>query len=104
MPEYDLEAEMGRSVIVLKVYDDMYAHELYAALCNMEWCKLDMMNILSENHWSVTWRTAAHIIADYRSAWYDEDYSDWYGSGSEGVVSDRIKADLAELGWVPRPK
>jgi len=103
MQEFDLEADIGNSDILAKVYDNDYAKELYSALCNMNWCKIDVITILTEDYYSVTWREAGSIVADFRSAWYDEDYTDWYCSGNEGIVSDRIKADLAELGWAPIP-
>ena len=103
MPAFDLETDMACSNIMAKVYDDTYAQELYAALCNMHWCKKDVMTILTEDYWSVTWRTAGGIVADFRAHWYDEDYTAWYCSGNEGTVSDRVKADLADLGWVPIP-
>jgi len=103
MPRFDLETDMARSKIMAKVLDDDYAQELYAALCNMHWCKKDVMTILTEDYWSVTWRTSGGIVADLRASLYNEDYIAWYCSGYEGIVTDRIKADLAELGWVPIP-
>jgi hypothetical protein len=98
-----------------------YAQNLYAALCNNAFQKLDVMPVLKNEVWSCTWRYAGGIVADIRCA---GDYMDWYCSGirgdpdeidyaaaeaqgfeikkyvSEGIVTDEIKQDLKQLGWV----
>lgn len=105
----------------------VYAQHLYAALCNNEFQKLEVMPILKEETWSCSWRRAGGIIADMRQ---DGDYIDWYCSGirnddlvtdeetwnwtseaqlryrerqafvAESVVTDEIRADLKRLGWI----
>ena len=92
---------------------DAYAQNLYAALCNNEFQRQDVMPILRDQRWSCTWRYAGGIIADMRKR---GDYIDWYCSGigsglgngdedgtkgyvSEGAVTDEIRRDLARLGW-----
>ena len=90
---------------------DRYAQNLYAAMCNNEFIQCDdTWNILKENYWHASWRSAGGIIADMRET---GDYMDWYCSGSggpmggmelagylpEGVVSDEIEADFLTLGW-----
>lgn len=97
--------------------NDAYAQNLYAAMCNMQWQKRDVMPILKNELWSCTWRYAGGIIADMRQ---EGDYIDWYCSGirdidhdeevnklwdgrnyvAEGVVTDEIADDLYKLGWV----
>ena len=92
---------------------DNYAQNLYAAMCNMQFIKLDVMPILKNQRWSCSWRHAGGIIADMRE---QGDYIDWYCSGinpsydeadaipgfvPEGVVTDEIKEDLKRLGWTP---
>ena len=92
---------------------DNYAQNLYAAMCNMQFIKLDVMPILKNQRWSCSWRHAGGIIADMRE---QGDYIDWYCSGinpsydeadaipgfvPEGVVTDEIKEDLKKLGWIP---
>lgn len=105
--------------------DRRYAQNLYAAWCNMQWCKRDMWPILKEEYWSASWRGAGGIVAELRNR--GEDYMDYYCSGmrgglsldpnntdddeyfertgyqSEGVVSDEIATDLDKLGWFPVP-
>lgn len=96
---------------------DTYAQNLYAAMCNMQFQKLDVMPILKEELWSCSWRSAGGIVADMRQ---QGDYIDWYCSGigdglgngdsegvkgyvSEGVVTEEIREDLYKLGWIPVP-
>lgn len=84
-----------------------YAQNLYAALCNNDLQKLEVMIILSNQTWSCSWRHAGGIIADMTET---GDYIDWYCSGirddhsngyiGEGVVTDEIRNDLKILGWV----
>ena len=92
---------------------DAYAQNLYAALCNNEFQRQDVMPILRDQRWSCSWRYAGGIIADMRE---QGDYIDWYCSGmgsglgngdedgtkgyvSESVVTDEIREDLLRLGW-----
>lgn len=96
---------------------DQYAQNLYAAMCNMQFQKLEVLPILTEQLWSASWRSAGGIVANMRM---QGDYIDWYCSGigeglgngdadgskgyvSEGFVTDEIKKDLNKLGWVPVP-
>ena len=96
---------------------DSYAQNLYAAMCNMQFQKLDVLPILKEDLWSCSWRHSGGIIADMQMK---GDYIDWYCSGMgdglgngdvdgskgyvpEGFVTDEIKEDLKTLGWVPVP-
>lgn len=93
---------------------DTYAQNLYAAMCNMQFIKMDVMPILKNQRWSCSWRHAGGIIADMRE---EGDYIDWYCSGigdglgngdttgvkgyvSEGTVTDEIANDLKTLGWL----
>lgn len=90
---------------------DSYAQNLYAAMCNMQFQKLDVMPILKNQRWSCSWRSSGGIIADMRE---EGDYIDWYCSGirndddpettshyvPEGVVTSEIAADLKKLGWI----
>ena len=96
-----------------------YAQNLYAALCNNDFQKLDLWPILKEEKWHCSWRYAGGIIADMRE---QGDYLDWYCSGMggvatydekegdeymsrmkyvpESVVTDEIREDLKALGWI----
>lgn len=107
--------------------DDVYAQNLYAAMCNNDFQRNDMMPILKDQQWSCSWRYAGGIVADMQEK---GDYIDWYCSGiknagpieqsewdnltleqqqryketeayvSESVVTDEIRSDLKKLGWL----
>jgi hypothetical protein len=101
---------------------DNYAQNLYAAMCNMQFIKLDIIPILKDQRWSASWRHSGGIIADMQEK---GDYIEWYCSGignqehgfgldgyeptldpdgrdyvPEGVVTEEIREDLKKLGWV----
>ena len=97
--EYDLRStewilEKTRSI-------DSYAQNLYAALCNNDFQRLEMWPILTDKKWSCSWRYAGGIIADMQEK---GDYIDWYCSGISGVGGydvDDNEADLARKKYVP---
>jgi hypothetical protein len=119
--EYDLRST---SWIVEKARaNKSYAQNIYAALCNMRWCNIKgndpqvTMDILKDEMWSCSWRSAGGIVADMLG---EGDYIDWYCSGirndgyqddlstkypnnyvSEGVVTEEVAHDLKQLGWIP---
>jgi len=96
----------------------IYAQNLYAALCNNEFIVADGFEILKKNTWSCSWRSAGGIIADMRG---EGDYIDWYCSGikgsdeelikdayqrvsvGEGEVTNEVCNDIQNLGWVLKP-
>ena len=113
--EYDMYNDMESAEwFVTKVRDSKtYAQNLYAAMCNMRWQKVDVMPILKDEFWTVSWRSAGGIVADMRQ---QGDYIDWYCSGiggglgngdeagtkgyvAESVVTEEIEQDLNKLGW-----
>jgi hypothetical protein len=96
---------------------ESYAQNIYAALCNMRWQRLDVLPILKDEMWSCSWRHAGGIVADMLQK---GDYIDWYCSGiqnyandeadpnfngggyvPEGVVTEEIRIDFQKLGWIP---
>jgi hypothetical protein len=120
--EYDL---LTTDWILEKVRaEDGYAQNLYAAMCNNDFQRLDVLPILKNETWSASWRYAGGIIADMQQK---GDYIDWYCSGMgglnrefdseetneqwqkrtgyvpEGLVTDEIRSDLQQLGWVVVP-
>jgi hypothetical protein len=115
--EYDL---LTTDWILEKVRaSDSYAQNLYAAMCNRDFQKLDVIPILKNQTWSCSWRYAGGIIADMQQK---GDYIDWYCSGirndgyqddlatvypnqyvSEGLVTEEIEKDLNKLGWIVLP-
>ena len=123
--EYDL---LSTDWILEKVREsDLYAQNLYAAMCNREFQELELIPILKEQRWSCSWRHAGGIIADMQQK---GDYIDWYCSGirntneytpeefnnfteeqqaqlkessayvGEGFVTDEVREDLKKLGWI----
>jgi hypothetical protein len=88
--------------IVAKIRTDYdYAQRVYAALCNMQWQKREVMPILKDDTWSCTWRYAGGMMAHI--ARRNEDYMDYYCSGNEGFVADDVREDFLKLGWQPVP-
>ena len=101
-----------------------YAQNLYAAMCNNDFQKQDVWEVLADNTWGCSWRAAGGVVATLRDC--GEDYMDYYCSGmggfntynygqdpstyyeetqyvSESTVTDEIREDLLRLGWVVRP-
>ena len=116
--EYDL---LTTDWILEKVRgNDDYAQNLYAAMCNNGFIKMDVIPILKEEEWGCSWRYAGGIIADMQQK---GDYIDWYCSGirnvdydeeinkvwderkyvPEGCITDEIRNDLQRLGWAVAP-
>jgi hypothetical protein len=120
--EHNLERDLKDAQwLVDKVRSsDAYAQNLYAALCNNAFQKLEVVPVLRDEVWSCTWRYAGGVVADIRC---EGDYMDWYCSGihgdpeeidyaaaeaqgfeiqkyvSESIVTDEIRQDLKLLGW-----
>lgn len=106
---------------------EVYAQNLYAAMCNNNFQRNDMLPILKGEHWGCSWRYAGGIVADMCEK---GDYIDYYCSGirdhsplddeaynaltkeqqeyylqsklfvSESVVTDEVRSDLKKLGWL----
>lgn len=123
--EYDLRTT---DWILEKVRNsEVYAQNLYAAMCNTDFTKNDVWPIIAGETWSCSWRSAGGIIANMRQ---EGDYIDWYLSGirnyaemdddqfqaltskqqerylaskkfvAEGEVTDEVREDLLTLGWL----
>jgi hypothetical protein len=103
--------------------NDSYAQNLYAAICNNDFVRLEVVPILRQDperdFWCASWRSAGGIIADMQEK---GDYIDWYCSGignsedgygldhrhangyvPEGCITDEIRNDLQSLGWAVVP-
>jgi hypothetical protein len=107
---------------------ESYSQNVYAALCNNAFQKLEVMPVLKDEVWSCSWRYAGGLVADIRC---QGDYMDWYCSGirymglynedeittplseeqmtylettknfvAESVITEEIREDLKQLGWV----
>lgn len=116
--EHNLAQDLANADwIVTKVKaTKQYAQNLYAALCNTDWQRIDVLPILKDQKWHCSWRSAGGIIAKLRS---EGDYMDWYCTGirdvdydeeicrewdkrryvPEGCVTNEIRTDLELLGW-----
>jgi hypothetical protein len=88
--EYDLRTT---DWILEKVRNnEAYAQNLYAAMCNNEFQRIDLWPILTDKFWSCSWRYAGGIVANMRQ---EGDYIDWYCSGiNNGPLSDEDKKDM----------
>lgn len=117
---YDLEKDlMNSEYIRKKCIVDSYAQNLYAALCNNEFTKNDVIPILREETWGCSWRYSGGLVARLRE---EGDYLTWYCSGmgglvdynldrgeeymkekgyvTEGVVTEEIRNDLLHINWL----
>ena len=113
--EYDLRSTEW--ILAKARTSDSYAQNIYAAMCNIRWQKLDAFPILKDEYWSCSWRSAGGIVADMLEK---GDYIDWYCSGigneesgyglsskrangyvPEGTVTEEIREDFQKLGWTP---
>jgi len=128
--EHNLERDMKDAKwFVDKVRaTESYAQNVYAALCNNAFQKLEVVPVLKNEVWSCTWRYAGGLVADIRC---EGGYMDWYCSGirdtglynedgltmpvseeqmadmavygqyvAESVITEEIRQDLKQLGWV----
>lgn len=113
---HSLESDLITSkLIVSRVRtSDVYAQNLYAALCNNVFQRNDVLPRLRDETWSCSWRHAGAIVAQIKG---HGDYMDYYCSGmaeaedaqpdqrcreflSEGKVANSIRQDLFALGWI----
>jgi hypothetical protein len=96
---------------------DVYAQNMYAAICNNDFTKNDVWPVLQGKTWGASWRSAGGIVANMLE---EGDYMDWYCSGirndtgydpnlniaypngyvPESTVTDEIRKDLLTLGWI----
>ena len=111
-----MEAEWFRNKVKAS---KAYAQNVYAAMCNNEFRKQDVWEVLTDNTWSCTWRASGSVVATLRDC--GEDYMDYYCSGMGGFaayesdpasyfqetkyvpeseITDEVRADLSRLGWV----
>lgn len=116
----NLEQELKNSEYITQKCRDKksYAQNLYAALCDMQWQKEVVFEILQGAVWRTSWRGAGRIISEILQ---EGDYMDWYCSGMaqfnnydmtdtdlgeigyvrERTITDEIRKDLRALGWYP---
>ena len=128
--KYNLEKEIEASEFIMGkiLADNAYAQNIYAAMCNVQWQKREVLPILSDDLWTCSWRYAGGMVARFRG---QGDYMDYYCSGirsddtiederfiemtkedqelyleakryaSEGEVTKEVEEDLLSIGWQP---
>jgi hypothetical protein len=91
--------------------DREIAVEFYQALCNVDWEKVfvgteedrvfDKLRGADYRIWHCSWRYAGGLIADIRNWKYNlnEDYMDFYCSGNESEITDRVRHCFERIGW-----
>lgn len=121
--QHNLERDMkdAKWFVDKVLASESYAQNLYAALCNNAFQKLEVIPVLKDEVWSCTWRYAGGIVADIRC---EGDYMVWYCSGiygdpkeidyaaaeaqgfdlkkyvPESTITGEIRADFEQLGWI----
>jgi len=110
--KYSLERDIYNNKLIMDkaVDNDVYCQNLYAALCNNEFQKLDVEPILADDRWSCSWRYAGGVASKLFNNMAGEDYMQYYCAGMglheadgyvhEQTVTQEIKADLLSIGWV----
>lgn len=97
-----------------KSVDYRYCQNLYAALCDNDLVQNDSISIIMESTVVVTWRTSSDIVSGLLAP--ESIYLDFYLSGmiyadespeamkagfvQEGTITDEIRADLLQVGWL----
>ena len=106
----DMIADPG---IVCLLESKLIAINFYSAICNIDWCKIDIRSddekLISKLRgdstasWSASWRFAAGSIADIRHTHYNsgENYLDFYCAGNEGTITNQVRQELYRIGWIP---
>lgn len=112
---FNLERDIrGANWIIDKVrHKEIYAQNLYAALCNNQYTPKDVWAILKNIQWDCSWSYAAIMISEIRE---DDSYHNWYCSGTgfagtdftgfveESYVTPEVESDIMEIGWLVQTK
>lgn len=103
---YNFEQDLLASELITKKAkeSEVYCQHLYAALCNNQFVKDEIFEVLKESHTRFSWRYAGGVVANIRR---QGDYLDWYCSSlgdydnavAEGTVTEEIKSDINSIGW-----
>lgn len=108
-----LEQDILDSFIAEKAKgNERYCQSLYAALCNNEFVRGDMLEILKGEYWGCSWRYAGGLADSLYSGTRDGDYLHFYCTGMigkeesrgytlESVITDEIRQDFAQINWFP---
>ena len=88
--ELSVERQLGNLIRT----DDEVAIEMWCAISNMDWVHTNGDTA------GYSFRAAGDMVAAIRGS---GDYINWYCSGPDGIVSDRIAEAMAKEGWTPKP-
>ena len=95
--DYSNLFHMAMNPYLDKFKDYDFANEVYSALCNNKW-----RSIFKPGYeYSCSWRFAGGLVAEIRGK--GEDYLDFYCSGGEGKVTERVEKFFKEIGFQPVP-
>ena len=112
MPDANLERDLYLSELIRNkaAGNDIYCQNLYAALCNNEFQKLEVEPILADHRWRCSWRYAGGVASKLYHELGTEDYMQYYCAGlglhegdgyvHEETVTEEIRSDLLHMGWV----
>ena len=103
--DVNLEKDLFNNETIIQKckHSQVYAQNLYAALCNNRF-------FYGDKEWSCSWRYAGGIVANIRNC--GEDYITFYCSGigtnnegfvAESFVTDEVRLDLMKMGWEVKP-
>lgn len=108
--DVNLEKDLFNNETIIQKckHSQVYAQNLYAALCNNRF-------FYGDKEWTCSWRYAGGIVANIRNC--GEDYITFYCSGigtdagnneglgfvAESFVTDEIRLDLMKMGWEVKP-
>ena len=101
-PNLEIDILKNDTIANKAISSDIYAQNLYAALCNNRF-------FYNDKEWTCSWRYAGGIVADLVDK--NGDYLDYYCSGmsnkngyvAESIVTDEIRLDLMKIGWIIKP-
>lgn len=98
------EKELRASITPELLSDAKFCDGLYAAMCNMAWARKEWTREEKlTKFWSCSWRASGEIVAELRNDILktSENYLDFYCSGNEGRVDERIREFFGSFGWEP---
>jgi hypothetical protein len=101
-PELEEDLLASEHICSLVKNNPIFAAQLYAALCNIEWRRDGFP-------WATTWREAGRIVARLEGdlnerayLYYNNQWAPEFKNVHEGTVADEVANELLALGWTWR--